>query len=152
MPKKEKSKVLVTGAAGFIGSHMCEFLIHKDFEVFGIDCFTDYYDKKLKQLNANEIKKKGVKLYTVDLASKKFSENIKPDFEYIFHFAAQPGISDNVSFETYMRNNVYATQNLINFALKNKKLKCFINISTSSVYGYEATSPETAIVKPASFY
>jgi len=152
MPKQTKTKVLVTGAAGFIGSHMCEFLVDKGFGVIGVDCFTNYYSKKLKELNAKEIKKKGVKLHITDLTLKNFSKKIKPNFEYIYHFAAQPGISDKVSFETYVKNNIYATQNLINFALKNKKLKCFVNISTSSVYGYEATVPETAISKPASFY
>jgi len=71
---------------------------------------------------------------------------------YIFHFAAQPGISANSSFEDYFTNNVIGTKNLIDYAMQCKNLKLFVNIGTSSIYGLEATFPETKAVKPASHY
>ena len=61
-------KILVTGAAGFIGSHLSEKLTDLGHEVIGIDSFTDYYDRILKELNAEDIKEKGVTLYEKDLA------------------------------------------------------------------------------------
>ncbi len=144
--------ILVTGAAGFIASHLCEDLASKGFNVYGIDNFNDYYDVKLKRLNATDLLTKGVKIFEVDLNSD-LSEVFKVKYDYIYHLAAQPGISATTSLEEYVTNNIYATQNLLDFVLKyNADLKMFVNIATSSVYGLEATVDETVPPQPVSFY
>ncbi len=145
-------RILVTGAAGFIASHLCEKLVSMGHSVSGIDNFNNYYDVNLKEINASDLTKKGVTIFRQDLNSdlKLVFEN---QYDYIYHLAAQPGISSDTSLQEYVDNNIYATQNLLDAVVKyNPNLKAFINIATSSVYGKEATVNETAIPKPASFY
>lgn len=145
-------KILVTGAAGFIASHLCEKLVSMGHLVFGIDNFNDYYDVKLKEINASDLVSKGVTIFREDLNAdlKSVFEN---QYDYIFHLAAQPGISAGTPLHEYVDNNIYATQNLLDSVVKyNPDLKLFVNIATSSVYGKEATVNETAIPKPASYY
>lgn len=145
-------KVLVTGAAGFIGSHAAERLQQGGYEVTGVDNFSDYYDVSLKELNAEALRKKGIEVIKMDLRNTAEYELLSRDFEFILHFSAQPGISSESTFDEYFSNNVIATQNLLEFTQKNQSLKHFFNISTSSVYGLEATFPETVAPKPASWY
>lgn len=145
-------RILVTGAAGFIASHLCEKLVSLEHEVVGIDDFNDYYDSNLKELNASDLDKVGVKIHRLDLNANLTSVFEKP-FDYIFHLAAQPGISATTSLNDYVANNIFATQNLLDFVLKyNSNLKLFVNIATSSVYGSEATVNEDVTPKPISFY
>lgn len=145
-------KVLVTGAAGFIGSHAAERLKHLGHEVIGLDNFSPYYNVALKELNEKALKAKGVDVVNADLRETTFNNILPSDIEYIYHFAAQPGISTSSSFEDYFSNNIIATKNLIDFALQLKDLKLFVNIGTSSIYGLEATFPENVAPKPASHY
>lgn len=145
-------KILVTGAAGFIGSHAAERLQQEGYEVTGADNFSDYYDVSLKQKNADALRKKGIEVVRIDLRDASAYENLGRDFQFILHFAGQPGISSENSFEDYFSNNVIATQLLLNFAEENQDLRHFFYISTSSVYGLEATFPETVAPKPASWY
>lgn len=145
-------KALVTGAAGFIGSHCSERLIAMGFEVVGIDNYSPYYNKDLKHKNAKLLIDKGVKMTLLDMRNVEEFDRLDTDFNYIIHFAAQPGISATTSFEEYLMNNLVATQNLIGFGLKCKDLKLFINISTSSIYGLHATLTEDAAPAPASYY
>lgn len=145
-------KILITGAAGFIGSHVAESFTKDGHEVYGIDNLNDYYDVNLKTLNVDDVVKAGVRFITADLT--EVLDSILPtDFDYIFHFAAQPGISADTSFADYVRNNLFATHNLITWAKStNKNLKLFVNIATSSVYGSLATVEETALPLPISYY
>ncbi|WP_269222095.1 NAD-dependent epimerase/dehydratase family protein [Flavobacterium sp. IMCC34518] len=145
-------KILVTGAAGYIASHTAERLYSLGHEVVGLDNFSDYYDVSLKQMNANALNVKGIKINTIDLRDVAQLQTLPVDFDYIFHFAAQPGISATSSFEDYLSNNVIGTKNLLDFALKNKELALFVNIATSSIYGIHATFDETVVPSPASFY
>ncbi|MFD1095201.1 NAD-dependent epimerase/dehydratase family protein [Salegentibacter chungangensis] len=145
-------KVLITGAAGFIGSHTSERLQEEGYKVTGVDNFSDYYDVSLKKKNALALKEKGVVILDADLRNPETYSNLASDFHFIIHFAAQPGISSSSTFEQYLTNNVIATQKLLEFAHRNKKLKHFFNIGTSSIYGLEATFPETEAPKPASNY
>lgn len=145
-------KVLVTGAAGFIGSHAAERLQQEGLQVVGVDNFSDYYDPELKQRNAEALKLKGVKIIKMDLRKKEDYALLPADFNFIIHFAAQPGIAADSTFEEYFSNNVDATQKLLEFAHQNKNLKHFFNIATSSIYGLEATFPETVAPRPASWY
>ena len=145
-------RILVTGAAGFIASHLCEKLADLGHEVLGVDNFNDYYNPELKKLNADDLAKKGIKIFTVDL-NADLSEVFEKPYDYIYHLAAQPGISSDTSLEEYVNNNIYATQNLLDAVLNyNSNLKSFINISTSSVYGIEATVNEEVPPRPVSFY
>lgn len=145
-------KILVTGVAGFIGSHTAERLASLGHEVLGIDNFNDYYDINLKLLNAKAVETAGVKILKLDLRSVDVFRELPKDVDYIFHFAAQPGISSSCSFEDYFSNNIIATKNLVDYALKCESLKLFANIATSSIYGLEATFPEDIAPKPASHY
>lgn len=145
-------KILVTGAAGFIGSHAAERLQDEGYSVTGVDNFSGYYDLSLKELNAEALRKKGVELIKMDLKHPEEYRDLTPNYDFILHFAAQPGISSTNTFEDYFSNNVVATQYLLDFAAKNQNLKHFFNISTSSVYGLKATFPESVAPKPASLY
>ena len=120
-------KTLVTGCAGFIGSHLTERLLREGYEVIGIDCFTDYYPREIKEANlSNVLKSKNFKLIEEDiLEMEKF-----PEVDYVLHLAAQAGVraSWGKSFEIYTRNNVQATQKLLEFYkdLNQQKIRlCF---------------------------
>ena len=145
-------KILITGAAGFIGSHTAERLKDIGHEVIGLDNFSPYYSLELKQLNEQALINKGVSVLKKDLRDVDFSDNLPKDVDYIFHFAAQPGISKTSTFEDYFSNNIIGTKNLIDYALSLDNLKLFVNIGTSSIYGLEATFPESIAPKPASHY
>lgn len=145
-------KTLVTGAAGFIGSHTAERLKDLGHEVIGIDNFSTYYSLELKLLNADALKAKGISIVNHDLREPNLASILPTDVDYIFHYAAQPGISTTSTFEDYLSNNVIATKNLVDYALECKKLKLFVNIGTSSIYGLEATFTEDVAPKPASHY
>jgi nucleoside-diphosphate-sugar epimerase len=145
-------KILVTGIAGFIGSHTAERLLNLGHQVIGVDNFNDYYNVNLKKLNAEAVTLKGGKIITHDLREENLANVLPNDINYIFHFAAQPGISQTSTFEDYFTNNFLATKNLIDYALNLSNLKLFVNIATSSIYGLEATFPESIAPKPASHY
>lgn len=145
-------KILVTGAAGFIGSHTAERLKSLGHEVTGLDNFSPYYDVSLKKLNAETLASKNISVVTADLRTADLNEKLGKDFDYIFHFAAHPGISASSTFEDYFSNNILATQRLVEYAENLPKRPFFVNIATSSIYGLEATFPETVPPKPASWY
>lgn len=143
--------ILVTGAAGFIGSHLAERLAGMGHQVLGIDCLTDYYSRALKESNLNILERVGVRTLSLDLAQ----DNLRPALEgveIVFHAAAQPGISAHVPFETYLRNNLIATQRLLEAIGPSIKLQGFVYVSTSSVYGSDATGCESSEPCPTSHY
>lgn len=144
--------ILITGIAGFIGSHMAEFLAKQGYNVEGIDNFNSYYSTSLKRINASVLKQKNIKVIEGDLCDNKVYQKLKTNYHFIIHFAAQPGISDKSSFESYLENNVIATKKLVEFSKTQTELFQFINISTSSVYGSFATKSETALPAPTSIY
>jgi len=144
-------KALVTGCAGFIGSHLTERLLREGYEVIGIDCFTDYYSKEIKEANIpNALKNSKFKFIEEDiLEMDKF-----PEVDYVFHLAAQAGVraSWGKSFEIYTRNNIEATQKLLEF-YKDLDIKRFVYASSSSVYGdVELPMKENCLLKPVSPY
>ena len=145
-------RILVTGAAGFIASHLCEKLHDLGHEVVGLDNFNDYYSSALKRLNASDLKAKGIEVIEIDLNDNLQTVFQKP-YDYIYHLAAQPGISDETPLSDYVTNNIFATQNLLDAVAKfNPNLQSFINIATSSVYGLVANVDENVPAKPISFY
>ena len=145
------AKCVVTGAAGFIGSHLSERLIALGYDVLGIDCLTDYYSRAQKTLNMNQASAQGVEFLHLDLAKDDLNAALE-GVEVIYHLAAQPGISATTPFDAYLRNNLMATHRLLDAAKKTTSLRGFINISTSSVYGADATGDEKTEPKPTSYY
>lgn len=144
-------KIIVTGAAGFIGSHLALRLAAQGFTVEGVDAFTPFYDTALKEENAKALADAGVRMHRLDLAAGDLRSCIA-DAAVIYHLAAQPGLSDTASFETYLRQNVTATHKLLEAARACPFLRMFINISTSSVYGAVATGDEGTEPRPTSYY
>ncbi len=144
-------KALVTGCAGFIGSHLTERLLKEGFEVIGIDCFTDYYSREIKEKNIeNALNHKNFEFIEEDILPLEDF----PDVDYVFHEAAQAGVrkSWGESFEVYTINNVLATQKLLEF-YKDNRIKKFVFASSSSVYGdVELPMRENSLLKPVSPY
>ena len=102
--------ILVTGAAGFIGSHTAERLCDAGYHVIGVDNYNDYYNLELKELNSRTLANKGITMINKDLRDDDLSSVLPSNVSYIFHFAAQPGISSTSSFEDYFTNNVIGTK------------------------------------------
>ena len=133
-------RYVVTGAAGFIGSHLAEALLASGHEVVGIDCFTDYYDRSIKEENAGRID-----VQRVDLAEDplQFSE-----VDGVFHLAGQPGVrSFGDVFPSYLRRNVLASQRVFEAAALAGVRVVFA--STSSIYGAAERYPTSEEEVPA---
>ena len=143
-------RILVTGAAGFIGSHLAERLAAEGHSVIGLDCITDFYAPALKESNVRALQASSVELLRLDLASDDLSAAVA-DAEVIYHLAAQPGLSSR-SFQTYSRDNFFATERLVEAARQNRSLRLFANIGTSSIYGKDATGNEDTAPRPTSWY
>jgi hypothetical protein len=138
-------RYVVTGAAGFIGSHLSRTLLGAGHEVRGIDCFTDYYDPALKEENA-----RGLDIERVDLANEALSFT---GFDGVFHLAGQPGPTRSFeNFPLYLRRNVEAAQHVFEAAARDGVRVVFA--SSSSVYGDVARfpTPEDALPVPLSTY
>jgi nucleoside-diphosphate-sugar epimerase len=144
-------KILVTGAAGAIGSHVAEALVREGHEVLGIDSLTPYYARSLKEINVADIKKSGVDFSRVDLVTDDLAPHLA-DVDVVYHFAAQPGISAAVPFADYLNNNIVATERLLQAVKRVGTVQLFVHISTSSVYGKFAAGDETTEPKPTSYY
>ena len=148
------ARVLVTGAAGFIGSHLCEALIAHGHKVTGLDFFMpDLYPADQKRRNWVEVKESSP---DVELLELDLREQINPEtllgFDFVFHLAAMPGLSLSwTNFNLYSDCNILATNNLIN-SLDLPSLKKFFYISTSSVYGEIVDGDENSLLKPISPY
>lgn len=146
-------RCLVTGCAGFIGSHLAEKLVESGFEVVGIDSFTDYYDRKIKETNVQDLlKSPNFTLVKEDLLGTNLDKLLE-GVDYIFHHAAQAGVLASWErFETYLNNNILATQRLLE-SVKKISLKSFIFASSSSVYGdCELPMREDTLLSPVSPY
>lgn len=146
---------LVTGAAGFIASHLCRKLLKEGFKVMGIDSFTDFYPKWIKEQNIQPLtKEKNFELIAGDLNDLDLKKILKKT-DYVFHHAAQAGVrtSWGENFSAYLRNNIEATQKLLE-VVKDCHPKKFIYASSSSVYGYcpELPMSETSPLYPFSPY
>ena len=145
-------KILITGAAGFIGSHTAERLQSMGHQVIGWDNFSNYYDVALKEHTAKTLEQQGVIMQRVDLVHDDLLGVWPENVAFVFHFAAQPGISQSSTFESYLDNNFIATQRILSVLEQLQAPPYFVNIATSSVYGLVATKDESAAPEPASWY
>ncbi len=148
-------KILVTGVAGFIGSKIARALLAEGHEVLGIDSFTEYYDTRIKRRNIEELAQDGLRLSVGDLNIVEL-DNIVNGVEVVFHQAGQPGVrpSWGSSFDGYLKNNVHATQRLLETLKGSETLTRFVYASSSSIYGDAMTLPtrEDAVPAPRSPY
>lgn len=142
-------RILVTGGAGFIGSHLALRLAQEKHLVSVVDNFDGYYEPALKRQNARMLIKQNILIHELDLAVDPL-EGMLEDVELVIHAAAQPGNDAATPYFSYIKNNFHATVALVE-ALKNKKVP-MIFCSTSSVYGLNATEDETTLPLPVSPY
>ena len=147
-------KCLVTGAAGFIGSHLCEKLLDSGNEVIGLDAFIPYYSPAIKEKNVAEAKANlRFRFEKRDLRTDAF-DDLLPGVDVVFHLAAMAGLVKSwTDFDLYSSCNIQATQRLLEAVRRvAPKLRRFLYISTSSVYGKFASGDESLPVKPTSPY
>lgn len=144
-------RAMVTGCAGFIGSHLSERLLESGVEVIGIDCFNDNYGRKEKIANLDSSRSwDNFEFLPLDLARGDLAEVVE-GCDAVFHLAAEPGVRPSWGnrFETYVRNNVLATQLLLE-AARDAHIR-FVYASSSSIYGQAETFPTSETVTPRPF-
>jgi nucleoside-diphosphate-sugar epimerase len=129
-------KTLVTGVAGFIGSHLAERLLAEGYEVVGVDNFLDNYPRRFKERNLASLKGNAKFVFVAADLLRVDLQNLLRDVSYVFHLAGQPGVRSSwgAEFYRYTENNITATQLLLE-AAKDLQLAKFVYASTSSVYG-----------------
>lgn len=147
--------VLVTGVAGFIGSHVAEKLVDEGHAVIGIDAFEPFYSRRTKEANLFNVRdKSNFTLVAGNLLDLNLPE-IVSEVDCIVHEAAQPGVRESwgQKFEIYAQNNILATQKLLEASV-NTGIRRFVYASSSSVYGESDDLPikETSVLKPVSPY
>ncbi|RKZ23497.1 UDP-glucose 4-epimerase [bacterium] len=128
-------KCVITGVAGFIGSHLAEKMLEEGWDVWGIDSLEPFYPRWLKEWNLEALKSSKRFVFFEEDIMKMDAEKILDGASFIFHLAAQPGViySWGKNFEIYVKNNILTTQRLLE-EIKDKDIK-FVYISSSSVYG-----------------
>lgn len=139
-----QGRVLVTGCAGFIGSHLTEMLLEQGTSVLGVDSFTNYYAREVKKENMHDFRDHpGFELRRIDL-SRDPLDGLLNGVESVYHLAAQPGVrgSFGQGFARYDRHNINATQRLLDAAV-DQPLRSFVYASSSSVYGNDPPFPTT---------
>ncbi len=145
-------KALVTGCAGFIGSHLSDSLLADGHEVIGVDCFNDNYGRSEKRANlTHALEWDEFDFIPLDLARGDLTDLVA-ECDVIFHLAAEPGVRSSWGqrFENYQRNNIAATQLLLE-AVKETSEKRFVYASSSSIYGQAETLPTSEDTTPRPF-
>ena len=152
------SKILITGAAGFIGYHLCKSLLEDGYEVLGIDNLNDYYDTNLKQARLEQLKQfKSFLFNKVDIADRESLTTSFQSFnpQKIVNLAAQPGVRYSMENPyNYMDSNLVGFLNIIELC-RNNKVKNFIYASSSSIYGANKKMPysvDDRVNQPVSLY
>jgi nucleoside-diphosphate-sugar epimerase len=149
-------RCLVTGAAGFVGSHLSERLVSLGHDVVGVDRFSDYYPRSYKDSNLQRLRDNPkFSLEERDLASCDIAA-LLDGCEVVFHQAAQAGVraSWGKTFESYLQDNVFSTQRLLEAARGHRTVRKVVYASSSSVYGdtHDLPMRETSSAHPHSPY
>lgn len=150
-----RDRVLVTGCAGFLGSQLTERLLAGGLDVIGVDCFTDFYPRPLKDRNIADLQQNpGFDLQERDISCDPLDDLVEKA-SVIYHLAAQAGVRGSFGdgFQVYLRNNVQGTQRLLESAVRSP-VNAFVYASSSSVYGNAESHPtlESAMRTPVSPY
>jgi nucleoside-diphosphate-sugar epimerase len=145
-------RVLVTGAAGFVGSHVCDALLDDDHEVVGLDAFIPYYPRETKLANLETARARSAfSLHELDLRDDRLDDALE-GIDAVIHQAAMPGLPASwTRFSDYMTCNLLGTQRLLE-AARAAGVSRFVHISTSSVYGATAIGDEDQPLAPISPY
>lgn len=151
-------KVLVTGAAGFIGSNLAERLAKSSIEVLGVDNFNNYYSPQLKKRRVKEFfESNNIRFKHLDLGNLKLTQSLVKSFnpDSIIHLAARPGVrTPPENFHHYIQNNLVAYSNILQVAVLNE-IQNFMYASSSSVYGNSTSirySEQSSLNIPVSLY
>ena len=148
-------KALVTGAAGFIGSHLAATLLDRGAEVVGLDCFTDYYPRPIKEANLDVNRGRPGFTFVETSIQEADLPALLDGVTHVFHLAAQAGVrkSWGRDFQIYTSNNVDASQQLLE-ACVGRPIHRFVYASSSSLYGDHVAIPmrEDALPQPVSPY
>ena len=148
-------RALVTGAAGFVGSHLSDRLIEQGHEVVGIDCFTDYYPRAVKESNLSSPRSRAGFSFVDSSIQEASWPALLDGVTHVFHLAAQAGVRSSWGrdFAVYTAANIDATQVLLE-ACRDHPLERFVYASSSSVYGDHVAIPmrEDARPRPLSPY
>jgi nucleoside-diphosphate-sugar epimerase len=146
-------RCLVTGAAGFIGSHLCERLLADGHQVVGLDAFIPFYPRPIKEANLATCKENPAFCwYELDLRHDELQAAVD-GVEIVFHLAAMAGLPKSwTQFDLYQSCNLSATHRLLEAARRKPSLNRFVYISTSSVYGRYSSGDESLPTRPISPY
>jgi nucleoside-diphosphate-sugar epimerase len=142
-------RALVTGCAGFIGSHLTESLLADGVDVVGIDCFNDNYGRPIKLRNLDRARAwSSFDFVPVDLARGALQDLVQ-GADVVYHLAAEPGVRSSwgARFGVYLRNNVVATQRVLEAVLTAPDTRV-VYASSSSVYGHAETYPTAEDARP----
>ncbi|MGK2868613.1 MAG: NAD-dependent epimerase/dehydratase family protein [Mycobacterium sp.] len=145
-------RALVTGAAGFVGSHLVSGLRGQGHDVIGLDSFTDYYDVTLKRANAEQAIRAGAHFIDGDLNVVDL-HSLLDGVDVVFHLAGQPGVRScwGKDFSTYTYCNIEATQRLLEACKEHRTLRRLVYASSSSVYGNADRYPTSEQDRPKPF-
>jgi nucleoside-diphosphate-sugar epimerase len=151
--ESEIVKCLVTGAAGFIGSHLCERLLHDGHDVTGLDAFIPYYPRAIKEANLTLCRAHPRFTWRqLDLRTDELTD-AAANVEVVFHLAAMAGLPRSwTQFGLYESCNISGTFRLLEATRNCSTLQRFVYISTSSVYGRFSSGDETLPTRPISPY
>jgi nucleoside-diphosphate-sugar epimerase len=147
-------RCVVTGAAGFIGSHLCDRLLQAAHDVIGLDAFIAYYPRPVKEANLASARQSGqFRFHELDLRTDGLEEALH-GADVVFHLAAMPGLTQSwVDFDGYASCNLQATHRLLEAVRRAAPgLRCLVYGSTSSVYGLFASGDEGMPTRPVSPY
>ena len=138
----DMQKIIVTGCAGFIGSHLTEKLLEKGHQVIGIDNFDPFYDRETKENNLKALlNKPGFYFFEFDLAEISQYPNFPFIPDVIVHLAGKAGVRPSIADPAgYIRANIAATQNILDF-MKEHEVSKMVFASSSSVYGNHPDTP-----------
>ncbi len=134
--------ILITGVAGFIGSHLSEKLLDIGFKIIGIDNFDPFYDKSFKEKNLEiSQRSKNFDFFEGDITSRLFLDSIEDNIDVVIHLAAKAGVRPSIENpQGYLETNINGTLNILEF-IKDRGIKYNIMASSSSVYGNNKSLP-----------